>query len=167
MKKSFSRAAHLGILTALALVLSYVEHLIPLPVPVPGIKLGLSNTVLLYALFMLSKKEAVLLMLLKVLIQGFVFTSFSSMLYSLSGGALSIFAMILARHFKGISIVGVSISGAFMHILGQCTVALFFITYKAVLSYLPFLLISSCITGAVTGIIAKTVLHHLSGRNSK
>ncbi len=167
MKLKTTDITRLAILTAAALVLSYIEHIIPLPLPVPGIKLGLSNTVLLYALFLLGKKEAVLLMLLKVLISGFAFSGVSPMLYSLAGGILSVIAMMLAKKLKGISVVGVSIIGAAMHNIGQCLVALCFITYKAVLLYLPMLLISAIITGTLTGIIAKYILNHLSRRNRK
>lgn len=157
--------ARLALLAAAALVLSYIESLLPLPIPVPGIKLGLSNTVLLYSLLLMSKKETVLLMLIKVLISGFTFTGISAMLYSLAGGTLSIAAMLLAKKLKGISVAGISISGAAMHNIGQCLVALCFIPYKAVLLYLPPLLLSAVITGALTGIIAKYILNHLSRRN--
>lgn len=167
MKIKTTDISRLALLTALALVLSYVEHLIPLPIPVPGIKLGLSNTVLLYALFLIGKKETVILMLLKVLISGFAFSGVSAMIYSFMGGVLSISAMIFAKSFTKASVTGVSVLGACMHNIGQSTVAAFFIPIKAVFLYLPILLISALITGLLTGVIANYILKHLSRRNPK
>ncbi len=159
--------ARLGLLTAIALVLSYFERLIPLQIPIPGIKLGLSNTVLLYAIFLIGNKQAVLLMLLKVFIAGAMFSGAAGLLYSLAGGALSLIGMLLVKRIPGVSIIGVSITGAACHNIAQCLTAFLFLAPEAVLLYFPALLISAMITGAITGVIAKYVLHYLSWRNKK
>ena len=87
------RIALIGLLVALALVLSYLESLVPLSFAIPGIKLGLANTVLLYGVYLMDWRSCVLLMLAKVFLSGFLFGSMSAILYSLSGGVLSLAVM--------------------------------------------------------------------------
>ena len=102
MNSNASKVARFGMLTALALVLGWLDRAIPvtwfLSGAVPGIKLGLANTVLLYAVYLMDWKGCVLLMLAKVFLSGFRFGSMSAILYSLSGGALSLAVMLLVRH---------------------------------------------------------------------
>ena len=102
MKSNAKKVARFGMLTALALVLGWLDRAIPvtwfLSGAVPGIKLGLANTVLLYAVYLMDWKGCVLLMLAKVFLSGFMFGSMSAILYSLSGGALSLAVMLLVRH---------------------------------------------------------------------
>ena len=98
-----SAIAKLGLLTAVALVLGYVEHLLPIT-GIPGVKLGLANTVLLYALYLLDIPSAILLMILKVGLSGLLFGGVAAMLYSFAGGVVSLLVMILARRMKGISV---------------------------------------------------------------
>lgn len=93
--------AHFGLLTALALVLGWLDRAVPvtwfLSGAVPGIKLGLANTVLLYAVYLMDWKGCVALMLAKVLLSGFMFGSMSAIIYSLTGGVLSLIVMLLVR----------------------------------------------------------------------
>ena len=154
------KVARYGLLTAVMLVLGYVESLLPV-VGIPGIKLGLSNTVLLYALYLMGAKSAVLLAVLKVLLSGFLFGSPAAMLYSAAGAALSLAAMLLLMRVRGVSPIGVSITGAAFHNIGQCAVATFFVQPRAVLAYLPLLMISAAVTGLVTGIAAKYLLRYI------
>ena len=102
MNSNAKKVARFGMLTALALVLGWLDRAIPvtwfLSGAVPGIKLGLANTVLLYAVYLMDWKGCVLLMLAKVFLSGFMFGSMSAILYSLSGGALSLAVMLLVRH---------------------------------------------------------------------
>ncbi len=102
MNSNASKVARFGMLTALALVLGWLDRAIPvtwfLSGAVPGIKLGLANTVLLYAVYLMDWKGCVLLMLAKVFLSGFMLGSMSAILYSLSGGALSLAVMLLVRH---------------------------------------------------------------------
>ena len=103
MNKKTQDIARFGLLTALSLVLGYIDRATPLTWilggTVPGIKLGLANTVLLYALFLMDWKGSVLLMLVKVLLSGFMFGSMSAILYSLSGGVLSLIVMLIVKRF--------------------------------------------------------------------
>ena len=157
--------ARLGLLTAVALVLGYVEHLIPVTA-IPGIKLGLANTVLLYALYLLDVPSAVLLMILKVGLGGLFYGGFAAMLYSLAGGVLSLFVMILVKKARGISVIGVSVSGAAAHNVGQILVACFVVGTRAALAYLPVLLVAAAITGALTGVIAKYVFRSFAPKSA-
>lgn len=156
-----SAITRLGILTAVALVLGYVEHLIPITA-IPGVKLGLANTVLLYALYLLDTKNAVLLMLLKVGLSGVLFGGIAAMLYSFAGGVVSLISMILIKKIKGVSVIGVSVCGAAAHNVGQMAVACFVVGTRTVLAYLPVLLIAAVITGSLTGIIAKYTFRGLA-----
>ena len=102
MNSTARKVARFGMLTALALVLGWLDRAIPvtwfLSGAVPGIKLGLANTVLLYAVYLMDWRGCVLLMLAKVFLSGFMFGSMSAIIYSLSGGVLSLAVMLLVRH---------------------------------------------------------------------
>lgn len=158
-----SAIAKLGLLTAVALVLGYVEYLLPIT-GIPGVKLGLANTVLLYALYLMDVPSAILLMFLKVGLSGLLFGGVAAMLYSLAGGVFSLIIMISARRMKGLSIVGVSVLGAAAHNIAQMAVACFVVETRAILAYLPVLLAAAVATGMLTGLIARYTFH---GLNSK
>ncbi|MEN6338569.1 MAG: Gx transporter family protein [Clostridiaceae bacterium] len=162
---SAGTVARLGLLTAVALVLGYVEHLIPITA-IPGIKLGLANTVLLYALYLLDTPSAILLMILKVGLGGLFYGGFAAMLYSLAGGILSLLVMILVKKARGVSVIGVSVCGAAAHNVGQILVACAVVGVRAALAYLPVLLVAAAVTGVLTGIIAKYVLHSFSPKTA-
>ncbi len=152
------KIARFGLLIGLALVLGYVESLLPIAPGLPGVKLGLGNTVLLFGLYMLGEKETVWLMLGKVLLSGLLFGSPSAYLFSLAGGACSLCAMLGVKRIPDMGLAGVSISGAVCHNLGQMAVAALVIGTAPVLSYLPILLVSAIITGMLTGVAAKATL---------
>jgi len=160
--KSITR---LSILLTVALVLGYFENLIPLNASIPGVKLGLSNTVLLYAIYMINDKSSFVLMILKVALSGMLFAGVSGAIYSFAGGLLSLIMMLIFKRIPDVSIIGVSIIGAVFHNIGQISVASLVIENRYIFFYLPVLLISAVITGIVTGIIAKNVLKSLSTTN--
>lgn len=155
-----AKVARYGLLTGVMLVLGYVETLLP-AAPIPGIKLGLSNTVLLYALCLMGPGSALLLGTVKVLLSGFLFGSPAAMLYSAAGAALSLGAMALLSRLRGISPIGISVAGAAAHNVGQCAVAALFVQPRAVLAYFPVLLISAVLTGIVTGVAAKYLMRYI------
>lgn len=161
-----SAIAKLGLLTAVALVLGYVEHLLPIT-GIPGVKLGLANTVLLYALYLLDIPSAILLMILKVGLSGLLFGGVAAMLYSFAGGVVSLLVMILARRMKGLSVVGVSVLGAAAHNIAQLAVACFVVETRAILAYLPVLLLSAAITGVLTGLVARYTFRGLTATTAK
>lgn len=165
-KWSASTIAKLGMLTAVAIVLGYFEHLLPVT-GIPGVKLGLANTVLLYALYLLDIPSAMLLMFLKVAISGLLFGGPAAMLYSFAGGVLSLCMMILARKIKGLSVVGVSIIGAVSHNIAQMIVAVFVVETRAILAYLPVLLIAAAVTGTLTGLVAQYTFQGLHAKSTQ
>lgn len=163
---SAKTVARFGMLTAVALVLGWVESFIPIG-GMPGIKLGLANTVLLYAIYLIDVKSAWLLMFMKVVLSGFLFAGLSGMLYSFAGGLVSLIIMLLLYKGRGISIVGVSIAGAVGHNVGQVLVACLVITPRAALSYFPVLLVAGVITGMLTGIAANSAIHGIQASTNK
>jgi heptaprenyl diphosphate synthase len=159
-----SRTHHValcGVLIGCALVLSYVESLIPIPVPVPGIKLGVANAVALMALYKLGWKSAVAINVTRIVLAGAMFSGFSAMLYGLAGGVLSVFVMILARHTGVFSTIGVSVAGAATHIIGQVTLASVVIQNTVIFMTLPVLLVSAIVSGAVIGYLVHLILGHI------
>lgn len=162
------RVALCGLLTALMLVLGLVERQFPLTMAIPGIKLGLANSVLLYAIYMLGVKETLILMLLKALMSWIIYTNLNAMLYSLAGGVLSVASMLLLYRVKGISAIGVSAVGAVFFNVGQIMMAVLMLRTPGLLfTYLPVLMVSGVITGVLTGVVAQMVMQHLRVLNKQ
>lgn len=155
------RWARVGALSALALVLGYIETFIPLPVPVPGIKLGLGNIAVLCALMLLDVKSAFLVAVVKVLAAGFLFGNPLMMLYSAGGTLLACGGMIALSRIPGLSVVLIAIVGAMLHNVGQLAVASLILGTELVWYALPVLLIAAVLTGAVTGWAAQQAIRVL------
>lgn len=150
-----------GLLTAVMMVLGYVESRIPVLVGVPGIKLGLANSVLVYAVYLLSPRVTVGLMLVKVVLSALLFASPLAMAFSLTGGVLSTAGMLLAKRMKGFGMVGVSVIGALLHNAGQVLVAVWLVGNVNLLYYLAILALTAVVTGMVTGLCAGLVMKAL------
>ena len=155
------KIARMGLLVALSMILSYVESLIPAFVAVPGVKVGLANIVVIFALYTLGPIEALIVSLLRVILSSFLFGSVLSLLYSLSGALLSLSGMILMKELKIFSTTVVSVTGGVLHNVGQILVACLVLETDVLLYYLPVLILSGVITGAVIGIIASLVIKRL------
>lgn len=153
-----NRAAYFGVFTALALILGYVESLIPIQFGVPGIKLGLANLIIVMVLCKRGWKEALLLSVVRIVLSGFIFGNLFSILYSFAGGMLSLLVMALMVRSSRFSTVGISIAGGVCHNIGQLIVAMLAVETYQVGFYLPVLLISGVITGALIGITAGEVM---------
>ena len=155
------KLAFTALVAALAAVLSYVDGLIVLPVP--GVKLGLCNIAVLFALCRLGKFQAIGISIVRVLAVSAV-VGFTSLPYSLAGALLSFLAMAAMLKIRDASLTAVSIAGAAAHSIGQIAVAAFYLsTVSLFYTYLPGLLIISAVTGTVTGIAAQLVLKHIPG----
>lgn len=161
MKNIKNRAAVFGVFTALALIFSYVEFLIPINFGIPGAKLGLANLVIVIALYKTDWKEALLLSAVRILLSGFLFGNLFGILYSFSGGILSIAVMALLKKTGGFSVIGVSMAGGVSHNIGQMIMAMLVVETYAVGYYLPVLLIAGLITGAFIGIAGREVLKRI------
>lgn len=150
-----------GVLVALAFVLSYVEALVPFSFGIPGVKLGLANLVTLVALYLLPAPGAAAVALCRIVLAGFTFGSLSSMLYALCGGALSFFVMWICKKMPCFSPVGVSIAGGVAHNIGQLACAVCVTQTVGLSWYLPVLLLSGTLAGAVIGVLGGMVAGRL------
>ena len=155
------KIARMGLLVALAMILSYVESMIPAFVAVPGVKVGLANIVVIFALYTLGPVEALTVSLLRVILSSFLFGSVLSLLYSLSGALLSLGGMIVMKKLKIFSTLVVSVTGGVLHNVGQILVACLVLETDVLLYYLPVLILSGVVTGAVIGIIGSLVIKRL------
>ena len=152
-----------GMLVAVAFVLSWVEAQFPPLMAVPGVKLGLTNLVVLVALYRLSIKDALVLNVIRILLAGLTFGNVFSMVYSLAGGILSVLVMILLKLTKKFSIVSVSVAGGVFHNVGQVLVAMVVLASDGVFYYMAALWISGVVAGAVIGVLGAQLVKHLPG----
>lgn len=154
-----------SVLIAQAMILSFIERFIPLPIAIPGAKLGLANIVTLIVLYKFGFKAAFGMLVGRIFLTSFLFGNFAMMLYSLAGGLMALFAMQLSKNF--FSMIGVSIFGAIMHNVGQVTVAALIIENLNMAYYLPILLIIAIPTGIFIGITGNYLLKALKHINYK
>ena len=152
------RIAVCGMLLALMLVLGFVESRLPVATGVPGIKLGLSNGVLIFAVYMLNVPAAYLLMGLKVLLSGMLFGSPSAMMYAFAGGLLSLTVMVLLSRVKDVSPVVVSMVGGLSHNVGQVLLAMFILNTPKLIYYMAILMVVGLVTGLATGLAANGII---------
>ncbi len=152
------KTALYGLLVALAFVFSYLESLFPLPLGIPGLKLGLANTVTLVALELLGAGPALAVSCLRILLAGLTFGSPASMLYSFAGGLVSFGVMSLCRCTRRFSLTGVSLAGGVSHNLAQLGVAAVVLHTRQVAWYAPVLLAAGLATGALVGLLARLLL---------
>ena len=156
-----NRIAEYGLLAALAMVLSYVEAQIPVFFAVPGMKLGLTNLVVLTALYRQGPAGAFGINIVRIVLTALTFGNMFSMIYSLAGGMLSFLMMFLAKKTDKFSMTGVSVTGGVFHNVGQILVAMFVLETASLIYYLPFLLVSGVAAGVVIGIISAAVVSRL------
>ena len=157
------KTARLGMLVALAFVLSYIETLIPVNLGIPGAKLGLANLVVMVALYTLGTKEAFGLSMVRILLTGLTFSSMAAMLYSFAGGLLSFAVMALMKKTKKLSVTGVSVLGGIAHNAGQIFVAMWMLDTATLIYYLPVLAITGVASGTVIGLLAVMVIRRIFG----
>lgn len=158
------KTVELGFFLALALILSYVESLIPFSFGIPGIKLGLPNLIVVLLLYWREghAKEALLVNMLRIILSGFLFSNLYTILYALAGALLSFAAMITGRRLNCFSMIGVSVLGGIFHNIGQIVVAMVVVETFYVGYYVPFLIMSGTVTGAVLGFAAMELEPYLA-----
>ncbi len=154
-----------GLLACIALICGYVEAVFPLPVPVPGVKLGLGNVVVLFALVAFGWRAGLLVMFVKVAASALLFGNPTIFLYSLAGGLLSFGAMRVGVRLRPLSVVGVSMLGGVCHMLGQLAVVALVLAPYVALAYLPVLVAAGLATGLLTGYVCRLVIR-TAGRSS-
>lgn len=161
--KKLNKMIFLSILVSIGLALSVLESAIPLPIAVPGARLGLSNMVVLVTIIIFGFKEGIIVSMLKSMVLVLVTGSISSFIYSFSGAVLSCIVMYLAyKLFSNIfSLMGVSILGALSHVTAQITVASLMMNNLRIYSYLPFLMLTSIFTGYFVGLSSTYIIKNL------
>jgi len=157
------KTVHMGMLVALAMILSFIESQIPAFVAIPGIKVGLANIAVIFALYRFGFKEALAVSVIRVVLSSLLFGSVLSMVYSLAGALISLIGMTLLLRTAFFGTMGVSVAGALLHNLGQTAVAWIILGNRAVVYYLPFLLISAVAGGIVTGLAASFLIRYTDG----
>ena len=144
----------LSLSVALALILSYVESLLPPLVAVPGVKVGLSNVVILFLLYRFGWREAGGVSLIRLLLTAALFTGFAAFFYGLAGAALSLLGSALLKRTGRFSSLGVSVAGGVLHNLGQIALAALILDSGYIFAYLPALLLSGTVAGVLVGLLA-------------
>ena len=153
------KVAMLGLSIALAMIMSYIEALVPLSFAVPGIKMGLANIVIIFVLYKIGTKEAILVSIIRVILVSLLFSNVMAMWYSLAGATLSLAIMWLLKKTDKFSVIGVSIAGGIMHNVGQIIMAVIILGAEQIALYLPVLMITGTATGVVIGIVAGIVIN--------
>jgi len=159
-KKAITVALY-GLLTALALVLSFVETLIPIPIPIPGVKLGLANLVTVVGLYLIGIPGTIAVTLVRIVLVGFSFGNPYSMIYGLSGSFLSLLVMAILKKTGRFSQISISVLGGIAHNIGQITFAAVIVQTSGVFYYLPFLIAAGCIAGTLIGIVGGLITGRL------
>lgn len=155
------KVAYMGLFLALALILSYVEALLPFSFGIPGIKLGLANLITVIMLYCAGAKEAFLLSALRIVLAGFLFGNPFGILYGLSGGIVSFFAMFFLKKTEKLHTVSVSVAGGMFHNIGQLFAAALVVENPKLFYYLPVLLLAGFVTGFLIGILAQEMIVRL------
>lgn len=165
MKRNARLIVYLSVLTAQAMVLNWVEGLIPLPLPVPGARLGLANIVTLVAAYTLPWPSVLLIVAARTVLGSFLFSGLSTLLYSLSAGLVSAVVMLLMRRIirgDGASVLAVSLIGAIVHNLTQLTVAALVLeNIRVFMAYLPWLLLLAIPAGLFVGGAGRVLLKYV------
>lgn len=158
-KSKVKNIALYGVMIALAMIFSYLESFIPinLLIPVPGVKLGLANIVVLFALYTMRFGDAVVIAIIRVLLSGLIFGNPMTIAYSLAGSMLSIVVMYLLKK-TDLSIIGVSMMGGISHNIGQLIVAVILTSTVRIAYLVPVLLVTGMVTGLLMGVAAKLVI---------
>ena len=164
MKNKTKKLASLALTISFAMVLSYLESRVPTFVAIPGIKVGLANIAVIFALYKFGIKEALTISLVRVFLISLLFGSPVSLIYSLSGATLSLCCMILLKTLTPLTEVGVSVIGGIMHNVGQIIAASILLSTNVVVYYLPFLILSGTIAGIAVGVVSALLVKRVNLR---
>ena len=161
MKSNTKRLAYLSLITAVAMILSYVESLIPPLVAVPGVKIGLSNIATVFALYTLGVPSAIAVSLVRVVLSALLFGNVASLIYSIFGAVAALLFMGVMHGTKLFSPVGVSISGGIAHNAGQIIAACLILESSAISVYLAPLVVSGTAAGVLVGIASGILISRI------
>ena len=159
--KMTRKITYLSLLTALAIIVGYLETLIPFSFAIPGTKIGLANIITIIVLYKYDFKEALIVSFLRCLIVAITFTNLYMFLYSISGALISLCTMQLLKKLNVFSLLIISISGAICHNLGQLIIAIIFLGIN-IIYYLPYLIIIAVVSGSIIGLIANDLINRIN-----
>lgn len=151
-----------AVMTAATLIVGYMEYLMPLPIALPGVKLGLANALTVTAMYVLGLKAAFAISMVRVLLSGFMFAGLGGLMYALAGALLSFAGMATVMRCSHVSVVGVSVTGAVLHNAAQYMVAAAVVHTAGLAVYLPVLVAAGAFTGIVVGLIAHALIKRLN-----
>ena len=151
-----------GLLTALAMILSYVEAILPLSFTVPGVKMGLPNIAILFIIYKIGFREACIVSLVRVVLTSILFGNAFSLLYSIAGAVLSLLVMYLLRRSGKFGITSVSVAGGVAHNVGQIIVAIFALETGSLIYYLPVLCVSGTAAGLLIGLVSALLIKRVT-----
>ena len=157
-KTKAKRVALYGIMIALAAIMSFIESLIPVSLGIPGAKLGLANLVTIVCLYTIGDKAAIVISIFRIILVGLLFGNMFSILYSLSGGIVSLACMLIAKRAGRLSAAGVSIVGGVMHNIGQLLAAAIIIHNIRIAYYMPVLMLAGVVCGIVIGLLGAIII---------
>lgn len=162
MKNAAKKTAFLGLCTALALVLAYVESLLPpLSAAIPGIKMGLPNIVIIFMLYRYGVKEAAVVSFVRVVAVVLLFGNIMGFAYSMAGAVLSLLGMLLLKKLDFLSVVGVSVAGGVLHNVGQILMAMFLLGTAELGYYLVVLAVTGTVSGVLIGIGGSVMINRI------
>lgn len=168
MNSKTKRVAFLGLMTAFALVLSYVEMLLtPIYAALPAVKVGLPNIAIVFLLYKFSFKEAIIVSVIRVLIVALLFGNVMTLSYSFAGAILSVLIMAILKRCQVFTNVGVSVVGAVFHNLGQIGVAILLLDTVEIGYYMIVLAITGTLSGIAVGLLAALLLRHINNKKLK
>ena len=161
MTHKLHRLTVLAMAVSLAVILSYVEHLVPISASVPGIKAGFANIAVIFVLYRIGVPEAVAVSVVRILIVALLFGSAVSLIYSLSGAVVSFLVMLALKHLNFHSTLGVSVAGGVAHNAGQIGAACVVMGSTQIAYYLPVLIITGTIAGIFVGLISSLLVQRV------
>ena len=161
MRNNTKKLTTLALMVTFALVLSYIESRIPAFVAIPGVKAGLANIIVIFALYKMGIKAAILISAVRVFLVSMLFGSPVSLIYSLAGAILSLTVMLILKKLAPLKEVAVSVFGGVMHNVGQIAVASFMLETNVVIYYLPYLILSGTVAGIIVGIAAALLIKRI------
>lgn len=162
MRLQNKKIAQCGLLVAIGLIFGYIEFLFPLPIGVPGVKIGFSNIVTVICLYILNPLDCFLVLFIRVVLSGILFGNFYSILYSLTGALFSFLVMLIVKKVNIFSVTGISVCGGVFHNIGQLCVACITVSELRLTYYLPVLILSGVLCGGIIGIISSVLLNRVS-----
>ena len=154
------KTALLGLVLAYAMILSYIESMIPFFFGVPGMKLGLPNMAIVFLLYLYGEKEAILINVLRIVLTGLLFGSMFGIMFSIAGAVISFITMSIVKKSDILDVRGVSICGGVAHNIGQLLIAAFLVKTSGIMYYLPVLLIAGSLCGFINGFIAVSMMKY-------